>query len=625
MKKRKAKQNKPSPIVLPEYYRLTFGILHRDFDEMLQKRYVTDTINFRRTIISEQFDVLSQQDAELQYATLGKLLEKIEEELEKIIRKRPAFYWMHIYRRISPFLANELGGNTNDSTTVTVRNYAEQAILKYASLTQEDGFSLSSKVDFEKILGGMFDASLRKSLKPIIYESYKKHFLNSPPQWVLTDFTENDLANTYAIEGLAYQYWYIGAKMRALGKGVKIIPTSAGDLVEERTSDQNELILSFDARDENYSVNKGLTSNVGTFIPSNNGDANASIFCAFINAGHYTASKLGLKNIDSNFCPNYIPWIINADDYFKAHQYLSKHFQKKFKFGLLEFCQACALCSQLLIASSAKSLEKYLNSDLMFYMKFQRGYTFYGESLEHIVDDILAMIKKLREENSIKESNLEEQIHAIIEFLTLSPIKQSSIGVWSNGPNFVFIPVGNYYFCDYSAWFKLLKNVFFGLRNYDPQSKKGTEFEYSFGKLALDSGFSVVLQSREILCGDKKREVDVAIRLKNNLYLFECRAFERPLNFGIGNISTISARCADLANKLEQVSTLADFISLNKIGSNYDLEWVENIYSAVVSPYTEWIWSTDSFLWTENKKYPRIMSAVEAIEYLKEEGKSILS
>ena len=502
---------------------------------------------------------------------------------------------------------------------MTVRNHAEQAILKYGSLVSNNCYALSNSVAPHEVLGGLFEKYLTEALSYPVFEKFKTIFFKSAPQWVLTDFSERDIFDVYRIEGLAYQYWYIAAKMRALGKGIKIIANSSGLIKEERTLEQEALIRSFDKRDEENSVRFGLTSNVGTFVYSKVGKIDNTIFCAFINAMHHKSRDLKLNSLPAEFSPNYLPWFINADEYFLSHNYLASFFEKKFKFGLLEFCQVSMICSRLLISVTHGDIFKIKNKDLMFITKFQRGYTFYDKSLQNIKDDIHDHAIKLKKKNLLKESRIEDQIDIIIDFLTLDETKQSNIGIWSNGPKFIFIKNGDSYICDYSAWYSIFKNLFFGLRNYDPQSKKGTEFEYAFGSVAQKSGFDVIMQSKEITCNGKQREIDIAIRIGNNLYLFECRAFERPLNFFIGNPKTISSRCKDLKGKLEQVSTLAEFIIENKAGSNYNFEWANNIYSAVVSPYTEWVWSHDPYLWTIKKDFPRIMSAHEAIKYLTRE------
>nr|WP_240936126.1 nuclease-related domain-containing protein [Halomonas bachuensis] len=167
--------------------------------------------------------------------------------------------------------------------------------------------------------------------------------------------------------------------------------------------------------------------------------------------------------------------------------------------------------------------------------------------------------------------------------------------------------------------------MFYGLRHYDPKSIKGHEFESALADILKDNHFDVVMNSFVIRKEDIKREIDVAVRIQDNLYLFECKASERPLNFDIGNPKTISSRIMDFKNKLEQAESLKEFVLENKIGNNYDLSWAESINYFVVSPFTEWVWDTSPDLWTECKRFPRLMSVHGAIKYLTSEKSKLVS
>lgn len=236
--------------------------------------------------------------------------------------------------------------------------------------------------------------------------------------------------------------------------------------------------------------------------------------------------------------------------------------------------------------------------------------------MTELKETILESILKERAESNLRDSFAERQIDVVVDFLTLDERKQHMIGLWSHGPRYVIIKLGDGYFFDFSSWFMIFKNLFFGLRNYDPNSKKGGEFECTFGEYAKSKSFDVVMQSRKISSNGSEREVDVAVRIKDALYIFECRASERPLDFAIGKPKTIKSRIDDLNAKLDRAHTLVNFIKLNKVGGNYDFSWANEIYGAVVSPYIEWIWTMDPYLWTNVPTFPRIMSAPEALDYL---------
>lgn len=607
---------------MPEYYQLVFIQLHETFSMAIHKRYVLNPSEFRRTLLLNiRCDFIESSEVQ-QYSMLMKTLDDLECELKRIIERHSVFYWIHLYRRIAPTLVDDLGGNTNECTTITVRNHVEQAIYKYSNLSNNDDYALSSKVDFNEILGGMLAQSMGKLFPKEFVDIYEKG-LQTNPQWVLTKFSKNDLLDVYYLEGLAYQYWYISAKMRALGKGIFLEITELGEIYEARTSEQESLIVSFDKRNEENSPASGFTSNLGTFTPSIKGEFHDTVLCALLNPLRYKLKDFGIKGELKNVSPNYLPWFVNSFEYYSSHKYLEDFFEKKYKFGFLEFCQMSTVFSHLLATNNPRKrfngLDEDNNIGMSFYLSFQRAYNLHGRLLVDIKNEILEYVKSLRERNHIKPSRLENQLDDMLDFITLDSSKQQFLSLWSNGPKPILVKINDYYLCDYSSWYPLLKNVFFGLRNYDPESKKGVEFEYAFAKTAKSAGFDVVMQSTKIRCSNLSREVDVAIKIQDSLYLFECRASERPLDFMIGNPKTIKNRCSDLKGKLKQSDTLQVFIENNRVGDNYDFSWAKEIYSAVVSPYTEWIWSTEESLWTSCNKFPRIMSVHEAIEYLKHE------
>lgn len=607
--------NTSKTVLIPEYYQLVWTLLHERFREFFYTRYVTDTIELRRNLIKKSREK-NDFNRNLEYEELFEILGKIENEMRLVVERRPAFYWLHIYRRLAPSLSDELGTRTDEFTVLEVRAFVEQAIFKYGSLSSMNGISLSTKVQPAQILGGMLSSMLRENFGATSAVQYE-NMLSNHPQWLLTDFSENDMADIYHIEGLAYQYWYVAAKLRALGKGVPIYGTTSGDLRELRTEELDQLIVSFDTRGEQASIKEGFRSNVGTFVRSDLIKLDNAIFCATLNVAHHNARDLSLTEISEDYTPNYLPFIFDAEAYLNSHSYLAPNFERKTGFGLLEFTQIAMTLSKILFAAQHEGSDNIKSLGVHFYSKMQRAYMFYGTSLENLKQDVVAKISTFQSNGQMRKSNAAQQVDRIIDFLTLNEEKQKLVGLWSLGPRFSIIKFGENYYCDYSSWLEIFKNIFFGLKNYDRNSQKGQQFEYTFGDLAQANSFDVVMQSKKVRAKGMEREIDVAIRVKDSLFLFECRAFERPLDFLIGKPKTISMRTKDLNEKLDQVTTLVSFIQSNKIGDNYDFMWAKSIHGLVVSPYTEWIWSMDKYLWTEIPTFPRIMSPTEALEYLR--------
>ncbi|MGX6999018.1 hypothetical protein [Caballeronia sp. KNU42] len=254
-----------------------------------------------------------------------------------VISRRPAFYWIHIYRRIAPALIAELGARTDPTTLLEVRSHVEQSIYKYGSLSKTEGISLSNSIEFSEILGGMLNEVFCEKFSQKQISQYKEHF-QTHFQWVLTDFSEIDVTDVYHLEGFTYQYWYITTGLLSCGIGGRIKRAENGDLLEERTEAKNTLITAFDACGERASMRDGFGTNVGTFVRSHDIKKDGAIFSAAPNVGQYNAKLLRITGVDPRFSPNYLPFIFNAEEFYEAHLYLSPYFETKMDIGLLEYC-----------------------------------------------------------------------------------------------------------------------------------------------------------------------------------------------------------------------------------------------------------------------------------------------
>lgn len=616
---RKKKSNNKS-IVIQEYYQPVWIDIHNDFHDEINDAYLVKSKEFRKKILLKIKDEFNDSDNSNQYNLLRDATVEIESEFERVLSEHSVFYWLHIYRRIAPYLVEELGNNTHEETVIVVRSHLEQAIYKYGQLSKDDDYALSSDVEFTDILGGMLYQSIKKRLPKTKIEQYASK-IRDEKQWILTSFSMKSIVEIYYMEGIAYQYWYLLAKMRAIGKNIIASIDDSGTINEFRTDEQEYLIESFDSRNSANSPSFGMTSNVGTFVVSQIKDNTNTIFCAMMNSMRYELSSFGYQGVSAKFSPNYIPFFINGDLFYESHKYLEAKFKRKFKFGLFEFCQLIKILSNMSLSSDIFSNLKNVsknNARLMFiYHNFQRGYKVYSIDRNEIKSSIIDGLNRLNKKGSSKTSSLELQLDNILDFITLREGGQSNIGIWSNGPKPILIESCGKYILEYSSIYYMFKNLFYGLRNYDSNNKKGFEFEDSLCEVLRREGFDVILDSFIIKKGDLKREIDAGVRLNDKLYLFECKCFERPLNFDIGNIETLNHRMEELDKKLTQADTLIDFVIENKTGDNYDFSWAKDISSYVVSSYTEWIWSIDERLWSSDKGIPRIVSVYEVLKLLR--------
>lgn len=608
---------------IPDYHQFAFRSLYCSHNALISKKYLEMPREFLFGRISKHFKTEATLTPDEAHQALSRVLSEIESEFQRVVSKHSCFYWIHLYRRIRPYLPDQMGNNTDAITLAWVRGIAEQAIYKFAKTKSINDVALAKTIHPKNILGGYFLKAAKKILhkNPDFANFYTQAIANSS-QWVLKDFRPTDLAIIYYIEGLAYQYWYVNAKQRAAGKGISIQIVASGELRELRTPEQEDLITSFDIRlgTDQY----GLPTNVGTYVRPTEAQEGRSLVFVSINAQQQQLEGLFAENIldaetKEPFSPNYLPSYLDMAEYYVSHKYLEPSFEKKHGFGLKQFCLVAYAISAILI--SASPLSDDAKEDLYIHdlvNKLQRGYLFSGLSTSSLKDMALAFLQESKVDDVFNGCDVTEQIDSILSYLTLDEKKQNTIGIWSMGPRYVLIPYQDFYFYDLSAWLQVFRNLFYGLRNYDPRNQKGKLFESTYADFARQSGLDVVLESTEIIVGDQPRELDVAIRVENCLFVCECRASERPLDFEIGNPKTIKARCDDLQQKNIQVTSLVALLRQNPKGKGYDFSWATEMVPIVVSPYTEWIWSFDNDLWiSKDQGIPRILSASEAIEFIK--------
>ena len=608
-----------APISVPEYYQLPFRFLHDTHSTLIENSYLRLPREARIGLVDRLFERGSMLDGRTAYQGLRDVLSGLEQELKRIVSKRSRFYWIHLYRRLSPHLAESLGDNTGPMTLAWVRLIAEQAIFKFGLAEISAELQLSNSISSKKILGGYFLKAVNRAFgEGSDAANLYINSLSRSQQWVITEFRPSDLAKVYQIEGLAYEYWYVTAKMRAAGKDIPIKVTADGQLKEQWSMQDEVLIDSFDRRLGANSM--GFTSNVGTFSRSSLPELGESLIFVGLNAYQYPLPAMGDDSLTDfatgeSLVPNFLPNHLNIAQYYQAHRYLEPAFKKLHGFGLREFCFTAYLMSELLVSASVDS-DREINMHNVQRI-FQRGYVFYGHSISTLRGDILKRAEAMRASTVFGGCQLETEIDAILHYLTLNAENVGQVGLWSGGRRFAIIPFGHYAFYDIASWPFILRNLFFGLRKYDPKNQKGSEFEGEFAETAKSEGLKVVLQSREITIGGHDREVDVAIRASNVLFVCECRAFERPLDFSIGNPKTIQARCDDLQKKVEQALSLADLLRRHPKGAEYDVSWATEVIPVVISPYVEWVWSLDDSLWiSKSPMMPRILSPGEAIEMM---------
>jgi hypothetical protein len=309
----------------------------------------------------------------------------------------------------------------------------------------------------------------------------------------------------------------------------------------------------------------------------------------------------GLQTPDNeSFVPNFVTAQIDIWSFRNAHFFLRDAFKKRTGISLDAYLLCLwALSNIALLPARVIFVQRAANNDLLdpksplfanFLNILQRAYTLFEHDHTGLVDEILFRAGAFNRPGF--DCNAED-VDTCIRELILSADSQEQIALWSGGRRFPLIPFGEVFVVDLQGIPSLLETLFFRVQH--DQTARGTVFEDAFRGALAAEGF-VLAQAGEIVSASgEKREIDASVRLGEELYLFECRSIERPLDFELGRPKTLEARRRFLDSKVDQVLSLRDFITTNPSGRNYDFQWAKTISALVVSPFIEWIWGSIEF------------------------------
>ncbi len=591
-----------------QYYQIAFQYLYNNYSNDIREALLQRPPDLTRSYwaLTPKQSLFVGTEA---WEKLRNQLAVYETEMARIIAPHSVYFWLHLYRRIGVSLHPGHRSKTDANTVGLVRTMLEVAFFKWGSLRRGDDLVLSNLVSNADAMGGLFQEAgqlLTPDDKALLH--YDWDIVKRNPQLVLHDFGPQDFVNIYYLEGLAYEYWVATAQLRAVGKGDAILisenglPTHApGDI------DLDRLIESYDERIFKH-VFGSSNAGIGFFQKKLDSTGVAVVLAHNIERTGWDKLPF-LGDVIATGHPNFTVALIDLSAFISAHSFMEEDFKKAKGFSISSLVRFLGLVHHASWVAMIK--DKRYAVQMM-----QRAYSLSEKPMAEISSEVLELSEELGEMFEVGlHKDLKVELSAVVEFLTLSDRNQSSVCVWSYGPRFLFVPFGNAWLIDYSALPHVLYGLFFRV-GFD-QAKKGSIFEEKFREAAGAAGIEVLPTRKVVNHLGEQREIDAALRVGNALFVCECRAMARPFDYEIGNIKTIGARIADLDGKLDQASSLRDFLNEHRKGRNYDFSWAEAIEHFVISPYVEWIWSLDSKYWYSHG-LPRIVSGQELIDFLTE-------
>jgi hypothetical protein len=240
-----------------------------------------------------------------------------------------------------------------------------------------------------------------------------------------------------------------------------------------------------------------------------------------------------------------------------------------------------------------------------------RGYSMVTFNLDQLAQEAIWWAKQLEHERifSIDEARRG------IEFISLSKATQKNIGLWSGGKRPILIPSVGGLMIDLAAIMPFLYTIFFGLKKVSQLG--GEAFEDSVRTALRSRGFGICLQGELRWPSGNPREVDAGVRIGDRLLLIECFSYELPLDYEVGKPSVFEKRKEFILEKLDQARTLAERLTKEPKGANFDVSWAKTINWRVVSPFVEFAWHLSEPLFDE-EGLPRVLQVGELIAYLAE-------
>jgi len=601
---------------LPEYHHLLFAGLESETFELIASATL-EPEQARHAYWSSP-DRVGAWLGEVAWQHLQEYLGQIEQRIRAIVEGHTVYYWIHLYRRIGVGLHRLLDDKPDTQTIALVRNILEVAFVRYGVLDDSfDDMGLTSEIEFDEIAGGLLVKQWEKALAPnqertqSTLEFLRKAY-RAGRQWVLKNFNAGDLVDIYRLEALAYEYWLTTARMRRVGKGGIITVSADGDIESAENSDLEKLLRSYDARIEKSRFN---ASSTGVAFYSRPRRDHVLGLLASYNVDKMAWSKIALADEVRVWAPELVtnfllaPFSLSA--FTAAHSFAAEAFRSERGFTLESLCGYLSATAAWVASMTEGSTDPAVRFE-MWKELYQRAYIINAaESLEATLTQLA--IEIMDEWLGAGAHRMATEAPLVHEFLTLRHKKRNRSGLWSLGPRYLFVPHRNGTVIDLESLLTILSNLFVGIRY--GQGEKGVAFENEFRKYVTDS--KLELLSERLLKNDGgERECDAVIQCATTLFVCECRAMGRPLDFEIGRISTLDTRRNDLQEKVVQALSCAEFIRQRPKGSNYDFSWATEVVPIVVSPFVEWIWAQGPELWIDDNS-PRILSAEEAVDLMR--------
>jgi hypothetical protein len=612
------------PIVTQFYYSQTFPYLMVKWHQEIQRRLKDIPEALRQRELVPEFESLGETSGDAAWQVFRNYLDSIESCIAEIVRGHSPSFWFHLHRRLRPMLAEIHESKTDDMTVRLVRSIAALAYAKHADLDRTDDLGLIMHTRLEAFLDGAWYEATAYALGSKLKAKKQYQAIKWTKQIVMTDFRASDLCDVFGVEGLCYEYWWASAAMRAIGKGsiAKWDRTKSPSLLYKDTGVN---ALCFALYDERNSEGRGFRTRLGTWIDETENlekiDVTRADEIHFAqlrpnpDVKEYPVWNRKTKSIGRGVgATNFEVGTFSLAKFKSENSFMAEPFKQKHGVELdavlFAIWAASFFGTYTGLTSHLPTAEQRLDrtmtnwGNLLF-----RGYSMVTFNQDQLAQEAIWFAKQLEHDRIFSI----DEVRQGIEFISLSKATQKNIGLWSGGKRPILIPSMNALMIDLAAIIPFLYTIFFGLKKV-PQIG-GEAFEDAVRSALRSRGFDICLQGGLRWPSGNPREVDAGVRIDDRLLLIECFSYELPLDYEVGKPSVFEKRKEFTLKKLDQAQSLAERITKEPKGTNFDVSWAKGIDWRVVSPFVEFAWHFGEALF-DDEGWPRVLQVRELLDYL---------
>ncbi len=530
---------------------------------------------------------------------LEKYLQRIDRRVKEILGQHQILYWFHVYRRLAPFNTFQ---NRQIITVGLYRKTLEIAFLKYGRKSWGNDMTFGKDAKPEEIMSGI---------------PYRENndFQPGPQELYVTKFGLEDFVQLLNVEALAHEFYLSTALLRRVYKGGELYVESPTALYVMHDNETEFLIENYDKRlsKVHFATMVGVPFDLPSFSP----ERLPVVFfpqynIALIDYDRAVISQIELGKLSGlpKYIPNFnlVPFDIRT--FYESHKPVAPEIDRILGFSyeaLMQFLTSLLLRLYLLMKDNF----------LAEYQIMQRGYIM-NSNISSLVEDLhegTSYARKIL--NSKAEVSLEE-IRKVVGYFTYTKTSCENLSLWTRGPEKLFISCKTNHYCvNYEAFNNILYSMFHGLGITEDFKGMALE-EFLRKKLSRISGIRPWKFHKELAYSDtEKKEIDYSFVLRDILFVCECRAVGRSVDFERGKRKALEFRKQKLQKALKESDDRVTWLSRHKNGRNYKIPGSVNIICPVViSPFVEYLWSKDSELWLADD-VPRILTPEAMEEFIK--------